>query len=391
MSDAATRKSMVKYFPMGIIMSYGSCNPVTMHDVDGDMFRSYYAFLGEVMMVSSDEGQDSTALSRSTKECIGREASEHNSCPLCMTAHEVMHQAANSAEYEERKSAGDFFDQQSASERTSSMFECCGDIEERHRQALDYAVNVQEATHGNGDVPSSSDATLDFPLLTAKHRVEVALIVLLAEHQCRAAAVILGTEMSTAMAGIPRVLARKMEAKSMMAVINKRIMSPLLKASFRKSACPKPGFTKDLFKDQKKQKFSPLPPHLKGAATAGLERARAVARLVVLIDTIYEKSLKQHISKSIMVLVDNLTDIRILSKETLLEPSFLKEKLGVLSNENERTIAKSMLFTSTDPGRLFQTPDWHSLLEAVDGKRNARLIVIWWSLRLSLKRAKGLD
>lgn len=201
--------------------------------------------------------------------------------------------------------------------------------------------------------------------------------------------------MATAMAGVPRALARKMESKSVMAVINKRIMAPMLKGNFRNSSSPQPGFTKNLFKDQKKKQEAKwaLPTHLAGVEAAGSERALAVARLVRLVENLYEKSVKDIVSKEVLEFVDAETSVRILNSQTFQRAGDLEKKLTVFQGkEKDKVVAMAILLASTNPHRLYRTSERKALMKQVGvGVKNARLLIVWWSMRLTLKRAKGLE
>ena len=178
-----------------------------------------------------------------------------------------------------------------------------------------------------------------------------------------------------------------------MAVINKRIMAPMLKGNFRKASSPRPGFTRPLFKDQKKKESAwALPSHLQGVEAAGPERALAVARLVQLVDSLYEKSVKDIVSKEVLEFVDAETSVRILNRHTFQKAGDLENMLAVFrATEKDKVMAMALLLASTDPRSLYQTSEWKMLIKEGGGVKNARLLIVWWSIRLSLKRAKGLE
>jgi hypothetical protein len=50
----ATRQSIEQSFPLGTVLSVGSNNPITIHDVDVDLFTSIWAVIAETMVVNGE-------------------------------------------------------------------------------------------------------------------------------------------------------------------------------------------------------------------------------------------------------------------------------------------------------------------------------------------------
>jgi hypothetical protein len=164
----------------------------------------------------------------STKEEVATLVSNNNTCAVCSTAHALMSAAAVNAERKLRSELSD------------------GELE-THGQGLAYAEMLQKATHGKGTLLTGAQATDEFPRLNGKARAEVALVVMLFEHMNRACSSIMGEKMSTAMFGIPVPIAKRIESKRVMAVVN-RMMAPFLSGGIQKPL--KAGFTESLFKDE---------------------------------------------------------------------------------------------------------------------------------------------
>jgi AhpD family alkylhydroperoxidase len=313
----------------------------------------------------------------STKEEVATMVSNYNTCAVCTTAHAMMSAAAVNAERKLKSKK----DANSGTPESSD-----GEVE-THDQAIAYAEMVQKATHGKGTLLTGAEAADEFPRLNAKARAEVALVVMLFEHMNRACSSIMGEKMSTAMFGIPGPIAKRIESKRVMGVVN-RMMAPMLSGGIQKPK--KAGFTKSLFLDEDGESKVPLPSHLEGAETAGSERARAVARLDALMDTLYESRLKDIVTGPVLALLDEETNAPTTEAfQPVLIPSWLKEKVEPIKDEKGQIVATAILMVSVAPRRFHDRVQMKALVKAV-GAKEARLVVLWWSVRLSLKRAKGL-
>jgi hypothetical protein len=150
-----------------------------------------------------------------------------------------------------------------------------------------------------------------------------------------------------------------------------------------------------LFQDELPEFLSELPTHLQGIQVAGAERAQAVARLQDLVDTLYVSRLQCFISKQVLQLVDAETATTSNTSTAPVRDTIVKwieDKLKPLRNEQDKAVATALLLTAYFSKRLYRPSLWKSLVDAVGGDdKHARLVVIWFSLRLSLKQAKGLD
>jgi hypothetical protein len=305
----------------------------------------------------------------STKEEVATLVSNYNTCAVCSMTHALMSAAAVNAECKLR----------SKSDATSRTSELSDRELETHGQALAYAEMVQKATHGKGTVLTGAQATEEFPRLNGKARAKVVLVVMIFEHINRACSSIMGEKMSTATFGIPVPIAKRMESKRVMGVVN---LAPFQKP-------PKAGFTESLFKDEGGEWKVPLPSHLKFAENAGSERARAVARLDALMGALYESRLKDSVTGPVLAL--------LLDEETKAPPTeaftiyvWLKEKVEPIKDKKDKVVATAILMTTVAPHRFHDRIQMKALVEAV-GAKEARLVVLWWSIRLSLQRAKGLN
>jgi AhpD family alkylhydroperoxidase len=316
----------------------------------------------------------------STKEEVATLVSKYNTCAVCSTAHALMSAAASNAERKLKSKKG--------ATATSSTSNSKDEELETHRQALAYAEMVQKATHGKGTLLTDAQTANKFPRLNAKARAEVASVVMLFEHMNRACNSIMGEKMSTAMFGMPAPIAKRMESERVMRVVN-RVMAPFLSGGITKA--PKPGFTEALFKDEDGKSTVPLPSHLEAAKNAGSGRARAVARLNALMDTLHESRLKDIVTGPVLALVDEETKTPTTEAfQPALIPLWLKEKVEPIKDEKDQVVATAILMMSVAPLRLFHDgSQMKALVEAV-GAKEARLVLLWWSIRLSLKRAKGL-
>ena len=438
--ETATRKSIAKYSPLGSILSRGQENPITLHVVDDDLFRSLWALVAEVMVVDG-------ALCRYTKENIAQLVSKKNECPVCVTAHSMMGSAA---------------------EHAATRYE-------EYEQALVYSETVQDATVlQKKDILASARATSP---LTSQAMAEAALVVLLFQHMNRVVSAIMGEEMSTAMLSVPRKVARTMESPGVMKYMN-RAMSWFIASRVR--AHEEPGISVPLFEIRRSKRSSKtnannsqdysssnndysnsssnninddpdsLPSHLAGATVAGPERAKALNRLVQLVDILYEtRQLKDDVSPQVIRFLQDpantppcvggsncnsrtinwiLIHMRTKAEQVLVvdgddepEGAVLQEQAPPRTSTKEKTTRRSssssekkkktsppkslsaatrsqinvqvaivLLMVTHAPKVVYRNSEWFALTKAI-GKDRARLIVLWWSLRLTLQMAKGLD
>ncbi|CAB9510612.1 expressed unknown protein [Seminavis robusta] len=394
----ATRKSIKKNFPMGSVMSKGADNPITLHSVNDDVFVRFWSLIGETMLVDGE-------LARSTKEAIANLISTRNDCPICINAHCALQAAATRAEtyQQKKKQKSDAKDKAAAAKESKGLEE----ERKRHKQALDYAGLVFDAMENKQDMDalssdSSSGSNRRFSRLSDGARAECALVVVLFVHMNRVVSAILGEEMSTAMFSVPRAAAKVMESKGMVQFMS-RVMSPLLSSSFETKL--EAGLTASLFPNNDDGAAgisqAPLPPHLRGALLAGVERANALARLQHWVDNYCKETLVGYgiVSKNLIRFLDEAKvsppEFSIYSPEVLLEwadtdvPEKMKQWGGL--DASQQTIGAVLMLTEVAPQVVHsQTRYWDSLVQLL-GNKMARTVVVWWSLRLALKEAKGLD
>lgn len=372
-----TRKSIKKYFPLGQIMSQGQNNPVTLHSVNENVFACLWSYMAEVMVVDGD-------LTRSTKESIALLVSEKNQCPMCCSAHRMMGAAAKHAE------------------KTSKDPEKEKRRQELHMQAMDYAEmlileTIKIRPGKKKAVPAEPTKELataaDFGLLTDKAKAEAALVVVLFFHMNRIISAVLGEQMSKAMFSVPESAAKRMEAPAVMKVMNK-VMAPFLAGKMKTKR--QPGITAPLFTEGSSA-LNLMPKHLQGAILAGEERCHALERLVVWCQT-YEKHLVQNdiVSKEVINLLDNpargppagLRPTKVAHWATTEMRKLIRVCLR--NDEQSQDVANVLCLVSYSPQSVYNSIHWKAVVKSL-GDEQAKAIVLWWSLRETMKRAQGLQ
>jgi len=373
----ATRRSIKRHFPLGSVMAKGSNNPITLHSVDDDVFVRLWSLIAETMVVTVE-------LSRPTKEAIATLVSERNNCSVCTTAHRMFGAAANRAT-----------SVQDASEQEKGKL---------HQQALDYAGLVFDAMAQQkdiGELSASTGKSKRFSRLNDSAKAECALVVVLFSHMNRVVSAILGEEMSTAMFSIPRAAARVLESRGVVKVMNK-IVSPLLAGAFQTKH--KAGLTASLFPEEGYRGVqAPLPNHLQRVLFAGLERSNSLARIQHWVIGFEKQTLIQDqiLSKNLIRFLEDPTTAPPKSCAPYLHPDQalnwaehslpgLMEAWGDLEDPGEQAVAWVLVLTTFAPQAVYHSTYWYTLVKFL-GEDTARLIVVWWSLRHTLKSAKGLD
>jgi hypothetical protein len=113
--------------------------------------------------------------------------------------------------------------------------------------------------------------------------------------------------------------------------------------------------------------------------------------LVALMDTLYESGLMDIVTGLVCALLDEETKAPTTEAfQPVLIYVWLKEKVEPIKDKKDQVVAAAILMTSVAPHRFHDGIQMKALLEAV-GATEARLVVLWWSIRLSLKCAKGLN
>lgn len=348
-----TRKSIRKYFQLGKVMSIGQDNPFTIHAVDDEMFRCFWSLFAETMVVDG-------ALKRSTKEKISVLVSKKNECQVCLTAHHMLKQISDQAGQLE----------------TDPYLE----------DAILFAEEVQMASlcgREMNEIPASSS-------LSPQAKAEVALVVLVKMHMNRTTSALIGEQLSTAAFGVPRAVAKRMESKGAVNVFSK-ILAPFLARGIK--AKHEPGITRNLFKDVVDDHLS-LPVHLQGAIQAGSERGLALARMHAALETIYETRLQDNIiPQPVVDFLDQTmpppgTSQGQMSSWILVQ--MRKPIATVLRNEQHQSLATILLFALHSPKSLKRLIQWEELVQRL-GVQEAKLLVLWFSMRFTLRNAKGLD
>lgn len=294
-------------------------------------------------------------LKRSTKEKIATFVSEKNACSICITAHGMIKQAANRAE------------------------DKCEDP--LYNDALLYAEAVHKATTTGTNV-------FYLTTLSEEAKAEVALTVLVVMHMNRSISSLIGEEMTTAMFSVPRPVAKRMESPKVMKVMNK-VMSPFLSGKIKSEH--KPGFTDSLFRDQKSTEFK-LPDHLQGVTLAGEHRARALARMNSLVESTYKSRIKDFVSENVVAFLKDAantpppnTAAHSLSNWVLIK---MQHKVKCLCDRTSEGVAIVLLLVKYSPKSVFRAISFTEMEQRI-GKKEARLVVLWWSMVVTLENAKG--
>ncbi|GAX22738.1 hypothetical protein FisN_5Hh004 [Fistulifera solaris] len=347
-----TRKSIQKYFQLGKVMSIGQDNPFTIHAVDEEMFRCFWSLFAETMVVDG-------ALKRPTKEKISVLVSKKNDCQVCLIAHHMLKQISDKVSVDE---ADPYLE-----------------------DALVFAEEVLMASHSGREIKIPADTTL-----STEAQAEVALIVLVKTHMNRTTSALVGEQLSTAAFGVPRVVAKRMESKGAVNVFSK-LLAPFLARGIK--AKYEPGITRNLFKHVVDDHLT-LPSHLKGATLAGAERGIALARMHAAMDTIYETRLEDNIlPRAVVHFVDDAippagTSPGQMSSWILVH--MRKSIAAALPDENHQSLAALLLFVAYSPKSIQRLTQWEQTVKRL-GLKNAKLLVLWFSMRFTLLNAAGLE
>ena len=139
-----------------------------------------------------------------------------------------------------------------------------------------------------------------------------------------------------------------------------------------------------------------MPKHLLGAALAGDERSNALERLVQWSRS-YEKYLVQEgiVAEEAISLLDNpsrappgiLRPAKVAHWATTVMKKLIRCTLR--GDEQAQDIANILCLVSYSPQSVYHSVCWKSVVETL-GDDQAKAIVVWWSLRESIKRAQGL-
>lgn len=375
-----TRSSIKEHFPLGTVMSTGSNNPITLHSVDDELFAGMWSFIAETLVVTRD-------LPRATKEAIAALVSERNECPVCIKAHCMMEICATKVD--------DHND------------------DTQHAQALNYAelliyeVNAQRATcvdlSGRVNLkakPEGIDTSCWNGQLSEGAKAEVALVVALFMHVNRVVSAIMGEEMSTAMMNVPRGAAKVLERIGAVKAMS-RAISPFLANTFR--AQQDEGFTNHLFDSDSTDEKVQLPKGLQNLMLAGHERARAVSRLVQWV-AYYESDLMLEgdvFDYDMVRFIDektrscNIRDDLESPKAALIwvegvvgraMDEIHQGESGEPVEDCKMALTTVLILVSLAPKAIFQSEPWKILVKRW-GEKTARSIVVFWSLRTTLKEA----
>ena len=396
----ATRKSIKKNFPMGSVMSKGQDNPITLHSVDDQLFARIWSVIAETMCVTVE-------LSRTTKEAIATKVSESNACPVCIAAHTMI--SVVSIELDSKQVKTQEEDEKKNKQHEQALQYADMLLDEMNRELRDNCSDATSISSGSsiGSGGSGSKNSKKarrgrkYSHLNSTAKAEVALVVLLFDHINRVVSVIMGEEMSTAMFSVPRSMAKSMEKPSAMRAMGK-MMYPLLSGAFKMKHSP--GMTLPLFPEEEQASLKnrkPLPAHLQGILLAGLERANAVGRVIDWVETFEKEKL---VGPNVMS--EDLIAF-VMQQSEKAHPAFnspgkvakwvercVEEDADVelddLEQESGKAITIVLLLATFAPQTAYKCNHWNTVVKHV-GPEMARCIVAWWSLRCTLRDAKGLD
>lgn len=356
-----TRRSIRKHFPLGAVFSVGDSNPMTVHSVNSEVFPMVWSLFAETMIVDGE-------LSRSTKETVALRISKKNQCPMSVSAHRVMEKAAVRAEQ---------------SLNSQSKFTTT-DVQE---QAISYAESlinetVQQEWY-DGNASKKGDETSP-ECLNSRAKAEVALVGLLYIHLNRVTNAILGE-------ALPSPFFRLSSSSTDKTCCMDCIIATMLSGGMRKTY--RAGITSHLCSSSSPS-LDVLPERLRGAQLAGEERAEALARIVTWVNTFRHRELKQLVPDEVL---------RILDDETTGPPKDVPvcriahwangakhHKIKTLPAGLDQLVAMVLILVSYSPQSVFPSTHWTMLIKTL-GEAKAKSLVIWWSLRWTLKRAKGLS
>ena len=122
--------------------------------------------------------------------------------------------------------------------------------------------------------------------------------------------------------------------------------------------------------------------NLKGVEKAGTYRANAVGRLVEWSEKFYKDELEPNdiLPSDVLAFLDEPGEL--LPKR--------REVKDLNTSNNNKSIASLLLFVTYSPQAVPLSTEWKEVADAM-GEKETRTIIIWWSIRYTLKMAKGLN
>ncbi|CAB9519635.1 expressed unknown protein [Seminavis robusta] len=275
----------------------------------------------------------------------------------------------------------------------------------KHTQAIGYARLVLATMTAKG--PESEHPSLNskkcFSRLTDAVKAEIALVIFLVTHMNRVSKAILGEGLRTDELFLAADVTRGFRCS--IARFVPIIGCNTCEAGKTSSLFPEEDNDDDLSVATSDHSsiiasFSPVAPHLQGVFLTGLERALAMARVKDWVGQYgKEKLLGQSIvSKKILkrLLEDPSTTppptcttdecIWEWAENTVQRRIGSKDKL----NDANRAIGMVLLLVTFAPHTVHESQHWLTMVKCV-GDDMARCIVVWWSLKLAFRDAKGLD
>jgi len=269
-----------------------------------------------------------------------------------------------------------------------------------HDEAMVYAESLIEETLNSSNQKSANNknfnisdelpsVSADYSVLTEVGKTEVALVIVLYNYINRIISAILGEQMSTAMFIEPNSTDEKMESTSIMGVINK-VMAPFLAGGLKTKH--KPGITASLFPSGSSC-LNFVPEHLKGAELAGEHCMEALARLVAWTEVYERDHTNGAVSPEVIAFLDdpaNTPPPRMRTHQIAQWATVsMRDEIKKLHHKSNRNVASILLLVSYSPQSVYNSVHWKSLVKEL-GPDKAKTIVIWWSLRFTFQRSKGL-
>lgn len=310
--------------------------------------------------------------------------------------------------------------------------------------------NFLGGEQGRESATSSRDDDHNNIPLHEKEKAEIALIVLLFFHMNRSVSALLGEQLSTAMLRVPRPVASRMERDGPMRFMSK-LMAPFMASRVRNNLYPPGMISSKLFAtstsdscddyvatmdhpnnkdkedsddsttnadaDDQRDDNAPssatssssslsfediVPEHLQGIRLAGEERAKAVVRLLRWTEDLYQTNATLHgiVSPAMLEFLDHPQNTK--PPADLPPYEICRWATSVVRNcdftanaattPTQRAVATVLFLVSVAPQCVFGSPYWKHMVEALEGGESfARTTVLWWSLRFTLRNAKGLS
>ena len=133
-------------------------------------------------------------------------------------------------------------------------------------------------------------------------------------------------------------------------------------------------------------------PDLQGAKDAGSGRSQALARWVAVVDAMEkEEPIATLVGSDGLTKIANiLEDLKATCFSSRVATEHLASHVKDMEDDKQRAALTVILLTTSVPILANKSAEWQEA-QKVLGVETARLLVVWWSMKLSLEQAKGLD